>query len=293
MSTDYTEFESKMKKTASVLTEQYDSVRAGKANPAVLDRITVDYYGSPTPIQQIASVSTPDARSLLIQPWDASVLKGIEKAILASDLGLNPQNDGRTIRLIFPALTEERRRDLVKQVKKYGEEAKVAVRNIRRDAMDKFKAQKKKSEITEDDLKIIEKDLQKLTDDYIKEMCIRDRFFMIGPSRLSFSRVQRSFHAAKAPVAPLELRQGRVHVALGKVRPEHVGEIQLRVRALPGQEVTQALLSARADDEVGVRNAGRIQIAAEHILRELRRGTGLVGLGIPAHGVQDLSLIHI
>lgn len=116
MSTDYTEFESKMKKTASVLTEQYDSVRAGKANPAVLDRITVDYYGSPTPIQQIASVSTPDARSLLIQPWDASVLKGIEKAILASDLGLNPQNDGRTIRLIFPALTEERRRDLVKQV---------------------------------------------------------------------------------------------------------------------------------------------------------------------------------
>ena len=160
MSTDYTEFESKMKKTASVLTEQYDSVRAGKANPAVLDRITVDYYGSPTPIQQIASVSTPDARSLLIQPWDASVLKGIEKAILASDLGLNPQNDGRTIRLIFPALTEERRRDLVK----------VAVRNIRRDAMDKFKAQKKKSEITEDDLKIIEKDLQKLTDDYIKEV---------------------------------------------------------------------------------------------------------------------------
>ena len=134
MSTDYTEFESKMKKTASVLTEQYDSVRAGKANPAVLDRITVDYYGSPTPIQQIASVSTPDARSLLIQPWDASVLKGIEKAILASDLGLNPQNDGRTIRLIFPALTEERRRDLVKQCKTYAEEARVAVRNARRDA---------------------------------------------------------------------------------------------------------------------------------------------------------------
>ena len=170
MSTDYTEFESKMKKTASVLTEQYDSVRAGKANPAVLDRITVDYYGSPTPIQQIASISTPDARSLLIQPWDASVLKGIEKAILASDLGLNPQNDGRTIRLVFPALTEERRKELAKQVRKYGEEAKVAVRNIRRDAMDKFKAQKKKSEITEDDLKIIEKDLQKLTDDYIKEV---------------------------------------------------------------------------------------------------------------------------
>ena len=174
MSTDYTEFESKMKKTASVLPDgdyaRFMEGFTGKANPAVLDRITVDYYGSPTPIQQIASVSTPDARSLLIQPWDASVLKGIEKAILASDLGLNPQNDGRTIRLIFPALTEERRRDLVKQVKKYGEEAKVAVRNIRRDAMDKFKAQKKKSEITEDDLKIIEKDLQKLTDDYIKEV---------------------------------------------------------------------------------------------------------------------------
>ena len=170
MSTDYTEFESKMKKTASVLTEQYDSVRAGKANPAVLDRVTVDYYGSPTPIQQIASVSTPDARSLLIQPWDGSVLKGIEKAILASDLGINPQNDGRAIRLVFPALTEERRRDLAKQVKKYGEEAKVAVRNIRRDAMEKFKAQKKKSEITEDDFKVIEKDMQKLTDDYIKEV---------------------------------------------------------------------------------------------------------------------------
>ena len=170
MSTDYTEFESKMKKTASVLTEQYDSVRAGKANPAVLDRITVDYYGSPTPVQQIASVSTPDARSLLIQPWDGSVLKGIEKAILASDLGINPQNDGRAIRLVFPALTEERRRDLARQVKKYSEDAKVAVRNIRRDAMDKFKKEQKKGEITEDDLKDLEKDMQKLTDDYIKEV---------------------------------------------------------------------------------------------------------------------------
>ena len=167
---DYKVYSDKMRKSIDAVSADFASVRAGRANAAVLDRITVDYYGSPTPIQQIASVSTPDARSLLIQPWDASVLKGIEKAILASDLGLNPQNDGRTIRLIFPALTEERRRDLVKQVKKYGEEAKVAVRNIRRDAMDKFKAQKKKSEITEDDLKIIEKDLQKLTDDYIKEV---------------------------------------------------------------------------------------------------------------------------
>ena len=167
---DYKVYSDKMRKSIDAVSADFASVRAGRANAAVLDRISVDYYGSPTPIQQIASVSTPDARSLLIQPWDASVLKGIEKAILASDLGLNPQNDGRTIRLIFPALTEERRRDLVKQVKKYGEEAKVAVRNIRRDAMDKFKAQKKKSEITEDDLKIIEKDLQKLTDDYIKEV---------------------------------------------------------------------------------------------------------------------------
>ena len=167
---EYKVYEEKMKKSIESVANDFAAVRAGRANASVLNRIHVDYYGTPTPIQQIASVSTPDARSLLIQPWDASVLKGIEKAILASDLGLNPQNDGRTIRLIFPALTEERRRDLVKQVKKYGEEAKVAVRNIRRDAMDKFKAQKKKSEITEDDLKIIEKDLQKLTDDYIKEV---------------------------------------------------------------------------------------------------------------------------
>ena len=170
MSTDYSEFEAKMKKTTEVLSEQFAAVRAGKANPAVLDRITVDYYGSPTPIQQIASISTADARSLLIQPWDGSVLKGIEKAILASDLGINPQNDGRAIRLVFPQLTEERRKELAKQVKKYAEESKVAVRNIRRDAMEKFKAQKKKSEITEDDLKIVEKDMQKLTDDYIKEV---------------------------------------------------------------------------------------------------------------------------
>ena len=170
MSTDYTEFESKMKKTASVLTEQYDSVRAGKANPAVLDRITVDYYGSPTPIQQIASISTPDARSLLIQPWDASVLKGIEKAIQESDLGINPQNDGKSIRLSFPQLTEERRKDLVKQIRKYTEGGKVAVRNIRRDAMENFKKQQKASEITEDELKMAEKDLQKLTDDSCKEI---------------------------------------------------------------------------------------------------------------------------
>ena len=167
---DYIEFESKMKKTAEVLKTQLASVRAGRANAAVLDQITVDYYGVPTPIQQVASVSVPDPRSLLLQPWDASVLKGIEKAILASELGINPQNDGRAIRLVFPQLTEERRKELAKQVKKYGEEAKVAVRNIRREAIDKFKKQQKASEITEDDYKTVEKDIQKLTDDYIKEV---------------------------------------------------------------------------------------------------------------------------
>lgn len=164
------EFKNRMIKTAEVLSTQFDTVRAGRANAAVLDQIEVDYYGSPTPIRQIASISSPDPRTLLIQPWDGSTLKLIEKAILTSELGINPQNDGRVIRLVFPQLTEERRKELAKQVRKYGEEAKVAVRNIRRDAMDKFKAQKKKSEITEDDLKIIEKDLQKLTDDYIKEV---------------------------------------------------------------------------------------------------------------------------
>ena len=148
MSVDYQDYERKMKRTCEFLKEQLASVRAGKANPAVLDRITVEYYGTDTPINQVASISVPDARSLLIQPWDASALKAIEKAIQASELGINPQNDGRAIRLVFPQLTEERRKDLAKQVKKYAEDAKVAVRNIRRDAMDKFKAQKKKSEIT-------------------------------------------------------------------------------------------------------------------------------------------------
>ena len=167
---DYKDFENKMKKTCDALNTQLATIRAGRANASVLDQITVDYYGSPTPIQQLASIGTPDPRSLLIQPWDASILKGIEKAILTSELGINPQNDGRSIRLVFPQLTEERRKELAKQVRKYGEDAKVAVRNIRRDALDKFKKQQKKSEITEDDLKILEKDLQKLTDDYIKEV---------------------------------------------------------------------------------------------------------------------------
>ena len=164
------EFKNRMIKTASVLSTQFDTVRAGRANAAVLDQIEVDYYGTPTPIRQIASISSPDARTLLIQPWDDSTLKLIEKAILTSELGINPQNDGRVIRLVFPQLTEERRKELAKQVRKYGEEAKVAVRNIRRDAMDTFKKEQKKGEITEDDLKDLEKDMQKLTDDYIKEV---------------------------------------------------------------------------------------------------------------------------
>ncbi len=164
------EYEDKMKRTLDFLAQQFATVRAGRANAGVLDQIQVDYYGSPTPIQQVASVSSPDPRTLMIQPWDGSVLRDIERAILASELGINPQNDGKVIRLIFPQLTEERRKELAKQVKKYGEEAKVAVRNIRRDAMEKFKKQQKSSEITEDDYKGLEKDLQKLTDDYIKKV---------------------------------------------------------------------------------------------------------------------------
>ena len=167
---DYAQFESKMKKTCEALNAQLATIRAGRANAGVLDQVQVDYYGVPTPIQQVASVASPDPRSLLITPWDKSVLKAIEKAILVSDLGINPQNDGHSIRLVFPPLTEERRRDLVKLTKKYGEESKVAIRNIRRDAIETFKKQQKASEITEDDYKIAEKDLQKLTDDYIKNI---------------------------------------------------------------------------------------------------------------------------
>lgn len=164
------EFEAKMKKTCEALESQLATIRAGRANAAVLDKILVDYYGTPTPVNQIASIATPDPRSLLIQPWDGSVLKALEKAILTSDLGINPQNDGKMIRLVFPPLTEERRIDLVKQTKKYGEECKVAVRNIRRDAVEKFKKQQKSSEITEDDYKDLEKDIQKLTDDFTKKI---------------------------------------------------------------------------------------------------------------------------
>lgn len=170
MMSELKEYEEKMQKAQAFLTSQFDSVRAGRANAAVLNGISIDYYGTPTPINQVASVSTPDPRTLMVSPWDSSTLKLIEKAIQASELGINPQNDGRVIRLTFPQLTEERRKDLAKQVRKYGEEAKVAVRNIRRDAMDRIKKQQKAGEITEDDQKDLEKQLQKLTDDNIKDV---------------------------------------------------------------------------------------------------------------------------
>ncbi len=170
MAVDFKEFNRKMDKTLEILQEDFGAIRAGRANARVLDRITVEYYGVDTPVGQVGTISSPDARTLVIQPWDGSLLKKIEKAIQSSDLGINPQNDGRVIRLVFPQLTEERRRELAKQVRKYGEDAKVAVRNIRRDAMDYIKKLKKDSEITEDDQKKAEKDLQDLTDKYIKKV---------------------------------------------------------------------------------------------------------------------------
>ena len=160
----------KMNKTVAVLERDYKSIRAGRANVSVLDRITVDYYGSPTPIQQMAAVSVPEPRILMIQPWDATTLKDIEKAILTSDIGINPQNDGRVIRLSFPPLTEERRKDIVKEVRKTAEENKVAIRNTRRDAIEKLKALKKANTITEDDVADGEKKIQNLTDKFCKEI---------------------------------------------------------------------------------------------------------------------------
>ena len=170
MAVDFKEFTRKMDRTLDILQEDFGAIRAGRANAKVLDRITVEYYGAESPIGQVGTISSPDARTLVIQPWDGSLLKKIEKAIQVSDLGINPQNDGRVIRLVFPMLTEERRKELAKQVKKYGEDAKVAVRNIRRDAMDYIKKLKKDSEITEDDQKKAEKDLQDITDKYIKKV---------------------------------------------------------------------------------------------------------------------------
>ncbi len=162
--------EEKMNKTVAVLERDYKSIRAGRANASVLDRVTVDYYGCPTPIQQMAAVSVPEPRILMIQPWDATTLKDIEKAILTSDIGINPQNDGRVIRLSFPPLTEERRKDIVKEVRKASEENKVAIRNTRRDAIEKLKALKKANTITEDDVADGEKKIQNLTDKFCKEI---------------------------------------------------------------------------------------------------------------------------
>lgn len=166
----YKEYTDKMQKTVDVVAEEFSSVRAGRANASVLSRITVDYYGVATPLSQVASISSPDPRTLVLQPWDGSLLKAIDKAIQSSDLGINPQNDGKVIRLSFPQLTEERRKELIKTVRKYAENGKIAVRNIRRDAMEAFKDQKKKAEITEDDLKNVEKDLQDMTDKRCKEL---------------------------------------------------------------------------------------------------------------------------
>lgn len=170
MKLDTKEFENKMKKSIESYKYELSSIRAGRANASVLDRISVDYYGVPTPVTQIGTVSSPDARTIVIQPWDSTTLKGIEKALLASDLGITPANDGKIIRLVFPQLTEDRRKELKKQVSKMGEDAKVAIRNIRRDAMDKAKDMKKNSEMTEDEQKASEKSIQDLTDKYIKEV---------------------------------------------------------------------------------------------------------------------------
>ena len=170
MSVDFNEYGRKMDKTLDVLAENFGAVRAGRANAKVLDRITVEYYGQETALNGVATISSPDARTLVIQPWDNTLLKEIQKAIQISDLGINPQNDGKVIRLVFPQLTEERRKELTKQVKKYAEDAKVAMRNIRRDGMDFVKNLKKKNEITEDDQKKAEKDLQDLLDKNIKKV---------------------------------------------------------------------------------------------------------------------------
>lgn len=166
----YSHIEEKMKKTLSVLDSQLGEIRAGRANPKVLDKILVSYYGVPTPINQMANIMVPEARMITIQPWDASILKDIEKEIQKSDLGINPTNDGKMIRLVFPELTEERRKVLAKDIKKIGEDTKVAIRSIRRDGIEEFKAKQKASEITEDDLRNAEEKIQKLTDKYVAEI---------------------------------------------------------------------------------------------------------------------------
>ncbi len=170
MKTVFETAKTKMGKTVNALVSEYGAIRAGRANPQILDKLTVDYYGTPTPINQLGSISVAEARVLVVQPWDKSVLKAIEKAIQTSDIGINPQNDGSVIRLTFPPLTEDRRKELVKDIQKIGENSKVAVRSVRRDCVDKLKAMKKASEITEDDLKDGEKEIQKITDNFIKEV---------------------------------------------------------------------------------------------------------------------------
>lgn len=170
MSTELDQYNDKMKKSIDSLANEYTTIRAGRANPHVLDKISVDYYGQPTNLQSVANISVSEARTLVIQPWEASMLKEIEKAIMVSDLGLTPNNDGKMIRLTFPELTEDRRKELVKDVKKKGENAKVAIRNIRRDANDSMKKQQKANEISEDELKTAEADIQKLTDEFIAKI---------------------------------------------------------------------------------------------------------------------------
>ena len=167
---EFNEIEERMDKLISVYEENLSEVRAGRANPAILNKISVDYYGVPTPINQVAGISVPEARMIMIQPWDASILKEIERAILASDIGLNPNNDGKVIRLVFPELNEERRKELVKDIRKMAEDAKVSIRSIRRDGMDEAKELQKESVITEDDLKRAEEQIQKLTDKKIAEI---------------------------------------------------------------------------------------------------------------------------
>lgn len=163
----YDHIEEKMKKAVSILEEQLATVRAGRANPKILDKILVEYYGVPTPINQIANIMVPEARMITIQPWDASVLKEVEKAILKADIGINPNNDGKLIRLVFPELTEDRRKELVKDIKKMSEDSKIVLRNVRRDGIEEFKAKQKASEITEDDLRGAEEQIQKITDKYV------------------------------------------------------------------------------------------------------------------------------
>lgn len=167
---DYTNLKERMEKSIGAFKEKLSEIRAGRANPAILNKVKIDYYGTPIPINQVAGVSVPEARLIVIQPWDVSVLKDIEKAILASDIGLNPNNDGKVIRLAFPELTEERRKELAKEIRKIAEEAKVAIRAIRRDGIDEAKAKQKNSEITEDELKSAETEIQKITDKYIDEI---------------------------------------------------------------------------------------------------------------------------